>query len=401
MNNAETNSNALNETKLFKNNGVGNLIFKEVAVNNNYDKIKERNTTNLPINWELVTYKDKQKVYKTLFLNKRERIITMTPPFFIDDFRLFVKSHNLALDLKLIDVYKDNFIKYCEEININDNKNSNICKNCFICQNNLVNMTIDHYVKNIVNKKIINILKNEFDEKTVNKIYCLINNINDNKSINDCIGNYLVNKRVRKAISRKDYLKKKRGKNISDNVSKVEINTDNLPESVFKEKEKEKENCSNLSLNENCTAFSNIINVGSSDNSIDKQTENIDEGIEIGSSVQNHKKTNLDNCFINNPMVLTKYSTRICPFNLLQKLQKEGNLKVSIQFTSTNDTLDGSSMTKCIVTCSEFSFANGISVKKNKKESKTLACQMFLSQLFPNKLWKDLVYEVTGDTLVE
>lgn len=391
-----------NETKLFKNSSVSNMTFKEVAVNNNYEEIKERNTTHLPNGWELVSYKDKQKVYKTLFLNKKQRIITMTPPFSIDDFRLFVKSHNLALDFKLIDLYKNDFVKYCAESNEN-NEETNKCPDCFICQNNLVNLSIDHYVKNLVEKKIINALRKEFDDEIIMKIYKILNeSLDKNDTINHCLKNYLIKKRVRKAISRNEFLKKKRKKQLNNEI----LNIDKKPYTVSNNYESEFNNIKpsldikEVNDNEDFTAFPSVINVFSYENSIEKN-ENLEDGIEIASSVQNHKKTNLSNCYIDNPKVLTKYSTRIGPFNLLQKLQKDNNLKVSIQFTSTNDTPDGSSMTKCIVTCSEFSWACGISVRKNKKEAQTIACQIFLSKLFPDKLWKDLVFEVTGDLLVE
>ena len=84
----------------------------------------------LPNKWTLVKIKDNQKIEKTFFLNKEEKLLTSLPVFSISDFKLFMKSNNFALDPNQME-------KLHEKINLECCSYESEVKECIKCKANL------------------------------------------------------------------------------------------------------------------------------------------------------------------------------------------------------------------------------------------------------------------------
>lgn len=95
---------------------------------------------------------------------------------------------------------------------------------------------------------------------------------------------------------------------------------------------------------------------------------------------------------IDDPRVPVLYSSRISPYNFLQKYVKLNRIRLNEESTVCNDTIDKSSKCKYIIsTNNNNKYVESVSIKSSKKEARESAAQTLLKKWFPDKKWKDLV----------
>mmetsp|Transcript_2984 Transcript_2984/g.3051 ORF Transcript_2984/g.3051 Transcript_2984/m.3051 type:complete len:310 (+) Transcript_2984:66-995(+) len=304
-------------------------MIQENQVSHNLEKMKKTCYKELPLCWEVVNIRNLKNQKKTFFFNRKEGLICQTPLFQVSDFSAFSKTYNLGLNIESEELLQEELMKKVNE-------------------SSGVAITDTH-------SKGLNL-------NSENKAYPTHSNT------------FLKKKRV--VLSASSRFAKKRDTRKRPKKTGLMGSSKSYKESfAFSSDQSEGKGSSNSSENKRFSGRSSS-----------KIVEEESEGsiVIVKEPVTTYSKP--QGFSTNRPRSKAQYCKGNGPEDVLSKFIKESGLTIKVKIDSAVQ-----NQYTCLITCHEFPEASSVCKHSNKQKAITQACQSFLSSMFPNTSWREIV----------